>query len=597
MGMFQVTPPASSATEPASSREEPSSAWPRPDDRSPGSSQREREEGARERPTIEARRWIGLGIVGLIAVTTFWAFDALPFQDLPAHAGLIAMRHRWATSVFEQRYYVLAPHIGPYSLFRFLGEMLIRLVGPLSAVRVLATLPVVATPLALLFARRRLYADTSPTYGFIGISLSFGIMTLLGFASYLLGVAVMLVALTLWLDLLVHADEANDAHDIGARRAARKREIIVACFAPLMFIAHGHAFLLFVVCAFITAIVTGRRKARLLRVRALVPALLLAGWVAWIEGQGTTPPGSVPRTVALVPHFQGPGEKLGLLLSGTLMTRTGIDFLVGFVILTFTVACTVIMVRSLTRARTADPLALEDADTRHSRAFFACAAAILVVFFALPHAIGWFGFVDGRLVPVTLMLALLGVRRTALPQSLGLGLHYGAPVAAAALALLAMVASYRFQDEARGYKEVLAHVPAESRLLNLPLDPNSDVFTAHPFVHYDKLVLADRPIVVSDVWFHQGSALYPTPQNPTLRLPSSYSESNLKVIDWPAYHLEDWDYVLIRTRPSARQPRLPAHESLALEAHQGGWWLFRHARGSEERSRSAEGARERNDRP
>jgi hypothetical protein len=136
-----------------------------------------------------------------------------------------------------------------------------------------------------------------------------------------------------------------------------------------------------------------------------------------------------------------------------------------------------------------------------------------------------------------------------------------------------MVASYRFQDEAAGYKEVLAHVPAESRLLNLPLDPNSDVFTAHPFVHYDKLVLVDRPIVVSDVWFHQGSALYPTPYNPALRLPSSYSESNLKVIDWPAYHLDDWDYVLIRTRPSSPQPHTP--DRLVLEEHRGGWWLFR----------------------
>jgi hypothetical protein len=120
---------------------------------------------------------------------------------------------------------------------------------------------------------------------------------------------------------------------------------------------------------------------------------------------------------------------------------------------------------------------------------------------------------------------------------------------------------------------VLARVPAESRLLNLPVDPNSDVFTAHPFVHYDKLVLVDRPIVVSDIWFHQGSALYPTPQNPALRLPASYSESNLKFIDWPAYHLEDWDYVLIRTRPSAPQPSTPSR--LALEEHRGGWWLFR----------------------
>src|SRR5215475_14212206 len=73
--------------------------------------------------------WIGLGVVGFIATLVFWAFDALPFQDLPAHAGLIAMRHRFAESFFEQLFYVLAPHIGPYSLFRFLGEAFYRFLG------------------------------------------------------------------------------------------------------------------------------------------------------------------------------------------------------------------------------------------------------------------------------------------------------------------------------------------------------------------------------------------------------------------------------------------------------------------------------------
>jgi hypothetical protein len=111
--------------------------------------------------------------------------------------------------------------------------------------------------------------------------------------------------------------------------------------------------------------------------------------------------------------------------------------------------------------------------------------------------------------------------------------------------------------------------------LNLPIDPNSSVFTAHPFVHYDKLVLTDRPGVVSDVWFHQGSAIYPTAENPALRLPDTYSESNLRVVDWPAYRLSDWDYVLIRTRPSAPEPAVPPE--LALAVHRGGWWLYRNA--------------------
>lgn len=515
--------------------------------------------------------WLGLGALLVLSVSVFWAFEALPFQDLPAHAGLIAMRHRFETSAFEQRFFVLAPHIGPYSLFRFLGEAFVRIIGPISAVRVLGTLPVLTTPLAMLFARRRLYADTTPDHGFFGVALSFGIMTLLGFASYLLGVAVMLVGLTLWLELVAYADDCP-ARRGAERRVLFRRELVMMAFAPVMFVAHGHAFLLFLMCAAISTVATGQLRARLVRLRVLVPALLLAAWVAWLERGATTPPGSVPRVPQLVPRFQGAADKLGLLISPTLMTRTGIDFMVGFVLLALTIACTVATLRSLGGARAAKDA---PADVRHSRSLYACSGAIALAFLALPHAVGWFGFVDGRLVPVALILALLGVRRAALPRFVGYGLQYGAPLIASTIAVLAFVASFRFQEEAHGYKEVLARVPAESSLLNLPLDPNSDVFTAHPFVHYDKLALVERPIVVSDIWFHQGSALYPTPNNPALRLPQSYSESNLKVIDWPSYHLEDWDYVLIRTRPNASRPHTPSR--LALEEHRGGWWLFKRA--------------------
>lgn len=512
--------------------------------------------------------WVGFGAVALLAVLVFWVFDALPFQDLPAHAGLIAMRHRFASSGFEQRFYVLAPHIGPYSLFRFLGEGFVRVIGPVGAVRALATLPVIATPLALLFARRRLYRDVSPAYGYVGVALSFGLMTLLGFASYLLGVAVMLVGLTLWLDLLVATDDrAPDA---------RRREITMAVFAPLMFVAHGHAFVLFLLCAGVSSIATGRRFARILRFRALVPALALAGWVAWIERGATTPAGSVPVVPKLVPLFQDVSSKFTLLVTPTLMTRSGLDFMAGVVVWLFVIACTFFTVRSLraqSRSTRGDEAPAIAPDVRHSRALLACALAVSLLFLALPHAVGWFGFVDGRLVPVVLFLALLAIRREALPRPLKLGLEHGTRVVAFTMAALALVASYRFQAEAAGFREVLAKVPAESRLLNLPLDPNSDVFTAHPFVHYDKLVLAERPTVVSDVWFHQGSALYPTPANPALRLPASYSESDLKGIAWNEYPLDDWDYVLIRTRPLATQPYTPP--SLTLAEHRGGWWLFR----------------------
>jgi hypothetical protein len=504
--------------------------------------------------------WVALGVVWVLAVLVFWLFPALPCQDLPAHAGLIAMRHRFAESPLEQRFFVLATGIGPYSLFLVLGEWLDRLLGPLRAERALATFHLLATPAVLLFARRRLHGDRSLTAGFLGIALSFGFMTVLGFASYLFALALALLALTLWLEVLAQADQ---------RRPTWRRELQVGALAAVVVVAHGHAFVVLLALAGMTALATGDRLQRALRARAFVPATALAAWCA-TRG---LPAGSVPHTY-MTPgvHFQGPLDKLSLLATPMLMTRTGIDIALGVVTWVAVLASIVATARA---GRTGGASSDEATSRTHSRALIVAAAAVLLAFLALPHSIGWFGFVDGRLVPLVLILALLGVRRSALGPDLEAVIDRGAPAVAYAMTALVLVASARFQAEADGYVEVFALVPAGARLLNLPLDPNSDTFTAHPFVHYDKLIAADRAVMLSDVWSYPGSGLYPTAESPTLRLPESYSDSDLRRIDWPSYHLEDWDYALIRTRVGATAPETP--EGLALAKHAGGWWLYRTA--------------------
>lgn len=206
--------------------------------------------------------WIALVAVGAAGVLVFWAFPALPFQDLPAHAGLIALRARLGTpGGFEARFFVMATRIGPYSLFHWLGAVFAAAMGPVGAVRALATLPVIVTPLALLFARRRLYGDAHPAVGHLGLVLSFGYMTVLGFASYLLGVALLLVGLTLWLELMASVDAREPA--------AWRREMAVVIVAPMILVTHGHAFLVFLVLAGVCAVAAGARVRRIVRLRPL----------------------------------------------------------------------------------------------------------------------------------------------------------------------------------------------------------------------------------------------------------------------------------------------------------------------------------------
>jgi hypothetical protein len=511
-------------------------------------------------PIAPSRRW--LAVAGLIAAgaAVFWAFDALPFQDLPAHAGLMALRHRLPHSPFEQRFLVLSPHLGPYSFFRAAGDGLLGPLGPVGAVRALMTLPVVAVPAALGWARHRLHGDGAIAAALTGLCLTFGFMTVLGFASYLLGLAALVVACALWLEAM---DLAGRPDQPDPRLLAGDAAIAVAALAVLLL--HGYAFAVFVGLAVVVTLAAGVTPKRILRLRALVPALALAAFMLW-EDRARDPAAAAPA-LAPGPHFEGLVDKLGLLCTPTLMTRWGVDLLVGMLLgLVLGAALVVTVRRNVPRGgsvRSAPP---------RLRGAMGALAALVVAFAALPRSIGWFGFIDGRLVPVILIVAALAVERSAIPRWLWTAWDVGAAVGAATLVAVAWVASYRFQSEATGWRDVVAAIPARSTLLNLPLDPDSDVFTGHPFVHYDKLAVAEKPVVVSDVWFHQGTALYPAPDHPALHLPPEYSESNLQRIDWPSYRLEDWDYVLVRTKPYAALAPVPG--TLEPVLHRGGWWLF-----------------------
>jgi hypothetical protein len=510
----------------------------------------------------------------MFAVAVFFAFDALPFMDLPAHAGLFALRHELASSVFEQKFYVLAPHVGSYFLFRLAGEILSRAFGPSIAIRLLAAGALVALPIALLDARQRLYGEVSAGFGFFGIVLGFGLMTLFGFASFLLGVALMVECTAIWLRLIVRTDRAGPGK--------WQREGALGAIAVLLFLTHGFAFVLFVIVVAITPFAVGHATAAYTRLTALVPAGGLAAYAAWIERASSLPAGSVPvpqpRSGML---FQSALAKLSLLFAPTLMTRTGVDIAVCIVVWVVAIASIVATVAWL-RARSASSRytvercpgdALYDLNERLSaRALLASCIVFGFAFVILPHEIGWFGFVDGRLVTVVLVLASMCVPPAAIGSKLAFGYERVIPCAACVLVGLSFLIAYRFQGEARGYRDVFARIPAFSRVLNIPIDPNSDAFTGHPFVHYDKLLLIDKPVLLSDVWLHQGSALYPRQDNPILRLPLDYLSSDVRRVEWSEFILTDWDYVLLRTKPAAPIPVIPS--SLSLVSHVGGWWLF-----------------------
>lgn len=501
--------------------------------------------------------WAAFWVLEGCAVAIFWAFDALPFMDLPGHAGILALQHRFDPAGFEGRFFTYAPHLGPYSLFRVLGSALTDLFGALDAVRILATLPIILMPLAAIYARMRLFGSASVTVGFVALMMSLGYMTMAGFASYLIAIAVLIVAFTEWLILIGRADSG---------RAIWRGFLIAALLAAATFVAHGFAFIELLFAAGFTAAFIAKRRSSSRQLAALLPALLVAAY-SFLAERGLAVEVAQQQLVPPI-KFQGPLDKISLLITPTLMTRTGIDAVICILLWLGISYWSVATYRSRQRVNSPD-----NERSFYSRALVWTAAAFVLLFFLLPHSIGWFGFVDGRLLPVIILLLVVAVEDDIFGDTWKTAARMVTGAAAAVIVCLSLVASYLFQAEAKGYREVFAEIPAFARLLNLPLNPDSKIFTSHPFVHYDKLVLVQRPIVASDLWFHQGTAIYPINNNPSLRLPPAYSSSDLREIDWNQFVLDDWDRFLIRTDPGANAPPTPAR--LELIKHAGGWWLFR----------------------
>ena len=483
----------------------------------------------------------------VVAASIYWVWPALPFQDLPGHAGMIALRQRIDTSAFDQTYFVHAPRLGPYSVFRALGSLFASVLGPLGAVRLLATLPMFALPASVLFSRRLLFGSTGPAQGYLAVLLSFGFMTIYGFASYNLAIAVLVLAVSVHVALL-------ESTKVEERSRLR---IFVALLSVTLYLSHGFAFCAALLAVFAASIVGGR-EALFLRLRSLLlwlPGIVVFAYSTLVERFGSLPADAKIPYVNPVPYYDGVLGKLSLLLTPTLMTRTGVDVVFG-IILWIALATAVIRAR-----RTLSGIA---------RRTLAGVLALFSVFCILPHGIGWFGFIDGRLAPLLLLLPIVALGDDAWPRWF---LRWVAPTLGIAATLYAHVCTFRFQAEAAGHREVLQAVPAKARLLSLMVNPDSKVFTTSPFTHYDKLVLVDRECVPSAMWFHQGTALYPTAKNPVLNLPVDYHEADIGHVDWTKFRLEDWDYVFMRRLPEFGPPEVPP--SLTTVSQSGSFWLFR----------------------
>ena len=486
-------------------------------------------------------------VAGVALAAAVVALPYVPYQDVLGHAGLLELRERWVGSRELAGLFEVDVRLGPYSLFRGLSGALAGLLGAERAVRAVLVAAVASAPLALVVARRVLGSRTPAGLAATAFAFSLGFMTVQGFASYELALAWVLPVFA-WAVRVQRAERASWREVLGLAGAA-----------SALFFAHGHAWA--VAALLVGALVLRRPRAagsgRLLV--AALPSALVVGAVALRDRVVAIPRdalGLAPPEPFLA--FQSPLDKLSLLLTPTLTTRFGVDVLIGLVLAAG-------LVGAWRRVPAEAPGRGEVA-----AAWVAAALAFLV----LPHFVGWFGFVDGRLVPLLALLPLLVVE---VPEADAQGGRFALGPRWPVLAAVGLIAVHgaalaAFQREARGFEAVAAAVPAGARVLHLPVDGDSRVFTGHPFVHADKRLLLARPVVLSDLWFHQGTGVYPTRCNPVVRVPAAYREAHLGPLDWSTIDRRDWDFVLVRTQADAAAIEVP--DDLRLVAREGGYWLY-----------------------
>ena len=490
----------------------------------------------------------------VLVAAPYLLLDYPPYQDFPGHVAMLAIRERLSGSAFLQQYFQRGSCWGPYGAFLGLGHALAPLLGPEGALRVVGALANCSVACAVVLARRWVHVEPWRGAGFLALCLSLGFITAQGLISFLFGLAVFALAFCRWVTILT-----------GAQPPSRRLEWQMVGLALATFFAHGFAFLLLLLCMGLTVAIERPGWPRLGRARAVLPALVLMVLV-YLRDRGLYPPDGSGGLVEFRPLW----AKLQMLFLPTTFSRLGIDVAVAAIMWLLLGRA---VIGTLTgRGREAVPG--ESADPQRSARVLMARTAVLLFALALlaPKRFDFFGSLDIRLASSAILVAILAIAPCPRQPRLALALRTGPPVLAVAMVSTLLVAWLVFQREAGSAEPVMRQIPDHARVLYLPVQPYSRVWAAMPFFHFEKRLLFDRDVLVSNVWLHQGTALRPTRLGlgPLTVTPLATADGE---VPWASYDVRPWDYVLVRNaRPEAPRAAPP---QLVLLSSGGGMHLYR----------------------
>ncbi|MFL5271240.1 MAG: hypothetical protein ACJ79E_04130 [Anaeromyxobacteraceae bacterium] len=414
--------------------------------------------GAASRWQLAADRALLLGLsaagalVAVAYVTTFWALDALPFQDVPNHLARAVILSDF---LFDgaRRFgaaFTLKLVAAPYLLADLGLASLVHALGPYVAGRLFLIATWASLPVSVaVYLRARRYAAPSialATLVALYLATDWSFMT--GFQAYRLGVALTLLALAAWERFL----------EDGAPRWGLA---YVGCVG-LAYLTHLSAVLTIGVATGVTGLLALRSgKARWTHLALGAAPLVVAVLWELAATHGDTGGGlarwdpvhiKLKRTFSMFHRYEYAYEAPLCALFAGVIWLLGRDFRRTW--------------RSAERAVTAGALAV----------------AFLVLFFALPETRGYVSWIDCRalpFVPLFVLFAALAVNEERRRDCR----------AAAVLALVLVAGNVALlrahllpnNEHLREMRDVAARVPAGALFLAIPTHPHDEA--TNPFLH------------------------------------------------------------------------------------------------------------------
>jgi hypothetical protein len=491
--------------------------------------------------------WLALTAVALIPV---WHQRLLPQLDTPNHLALVRGWHDYHDPSWRiADYYALRIRPVPYFLYYLVLHLLLFVVDIETANKLFLSAYLILFPLSVLALARAL--GRSPWLALGGFLLAFNQNWIYGFASFLMGLALMLFALAALLRLLDDGRRGDAFWLVG---------LCLGCY-----FSHVEAWFCFGVCAIVLVLLHRHAWRRcLMAAAAMAPSLILA-LVAYVEerrersyfkhGDGlSTLSGSwrdFPTAVRELPR------RVMELFPGRLDS-------VVLLVLTATVVALAVW------QGTARP---DDDEVRRRRIWWIL-GALFVVYLSLPYQItrpmSWW-YVSPR---VPAMMAPLALLLPALPSVRGWRRLLFAPIVVCAVVLpLQLARLYQsFSTRNAAFMYLLDDVPRGSRCLvvvrGMMRGPGSEELSGDPassgpvYWHFSSWPMALKggygPYV-----FDQGIPLVPRVR---LKAPLWTKTDLFNIRQAP-----EFDYYLVR-HPADEMDREPA---LRVVQRLGEWVLYR----------------------